>query len=162
MGILKGIRSATQANKLKRMLNWYGPYLGAGVKVEYLADDWRELRVAMPMKWFNRNAVGTHFGGSLYSMIDPHFMLMLMKILGRDYIVWDKAAHIEFIKPGTGTVRATMKVTEDMLNEIYLHTDNGAKYLPEFAVEITDESGELVAQIEKTLYIRKKPDKETR
>ncbi len=156
MGLLKGLRSATQASKLKRMLNWYGPYLGAGVKVEYLADDWRELRVAMHMKWFNRNAVGTHFGGSLYSMVDPHFMLMLMKILGRNYIVWDKAAHIEFIKPGTGTVRATMKITEEILNDIYEKTENGAKYLPEFEVDIMDETGDLVARAVKTLYVREK------
>ena len=159
MGISKGIKSATQASKLRRMLNWYGPYLGAGVKVEYLADDWRELRVAMHMKWFNRNAVGTHFGGSLYSMIDPHFMLMLMKILGRKYIVWDKAAHIEFIKPGTGTVRATMKVTEEMLNDIYHNTYSGEKYFPEFEVSINNEAGELVALAKKILYVKKKSPK---
>lgn len=141
---------------MKRILNWYGPYLGAGVKLEHIADDWREVRVAMPMRWYNRNAVGTHFGGSLYAMIDPHYMLMLMKLLGQDYIVWDKAAHIEFIKPGTGTVRATMQVTEQQLNDIYLNTHSGEKFLPEFTVEIHNEAGELVAKARKILYVRKK------
>ncbi len=156
MAILKNIMSANKPNKLLRMLNWYGPYFGAGIKVEYLADDWKELTVAMHMKWYNRNAVGTHFGGSLYAMIDPHYMLMLMKLLGQGYTVWDKAAHIDFIKPGTGTVRANMTITDAMLNEIYKHTEQGKKYLPEFKVEIIDQQGEVVARAIKTLYVRKK------
>ena len=116
--IFKAFSRAKTANKIRRLLNWYGPYLGAGVKIEYIADDWREVRVAMHMRWYNRNAVGTHFGGSLYAMIDPHYMLMLMKLLGKEYIVWDKSAQIDFIKPGTGTVRATMKLSMDDLAEI--------------------------------------------
>ncbi|WP_223787973.1 DUF4442 domain-containing protein [Marinicella meishanensis] len=156
MGILQGVGQVNQAKKLKRILNWYGPYLGAGVKLEHIADDWREVRVAMHMRWYNRNAVGTHFGGSLYAMIDPHYMLMLMKLLGREYVVWDQSATIDFIKPGTGTVRATMQVTEQQLNDIYLHTHNGDKYLPEFSVAIKNEAGEVVAKAHKTLYVRKK------
>lgn len=156
MGLLSGINNANKAKKLQRMINRYGPYIGAGIKIEYLADDWKELRVAMHMRWYNRNAVGTHFGGSLYSMIDPHYMLMLMKLLGNQYLVWDKAAQIDFIKPGTGTVRATMIVTDAMLKTIYQHTKDGSKYLPEFEVTITDESGAVVAKAMKTLYVRKK------
>ncbi|TDR23288.1 acyl-coenzyme A thioesterase PaaI-like protein [Marinicella litoralis] len=157
MGMLRKFSTSHSAQKLKRIMNWYGPYLGAGVKIEYLADDWRELRVAMSMKWYNRNAVGTHFGGSLYSMIDPHYMLMLMKILGNDYIVWDKAASINFIKPGTGTVRSTMKITDEMLVKIQQETQHGEKYLPNFEVEIFNQKNELVAQAVKTLYIKRKP-----
>ena len=77
---------------LKRLLNLYPPYLGAGVKITHISEDWRELHVGMSLRWFNRNAVNTHFGGSLYSMIDPHIMLMLMQVLGKEYLVWDKAA----------------------------------------------------------------------
>ncbi len=156
MGILKSVRKASTPKKLKRLMNWYGPYLGAGVKLDYIADDWREIKVIMNMRWFNRNAVGTHFGGSLYSMIDPHYMLMLMKLLGSDYVVWDKAASIDFIKPGTGKLAAVMKVSEQMLDDIIQATSAGKKYLPEYPVEITDESGEVVAKAVKTLYIRKK------
>ena len=155
--IFNAFAKASSATKLRRIMNWYGPYLGAGVKIEYIAEDWREVRVAMHMKWYNRNAVGTHFGGSLYAMIDPHFMLMLMKLLGKDYIVWDKSAHIDFIKPGTGTVRAVMKISSDDLTEITNMTQSGDKYLPKFKVEIIDEQGELVARAIKTLYIKKKP-----
>jgi acyl-coenzyme A thioesterase PaaI-like protein len=157
MNIVKKIGQVNQATKLKRILNWYGPYLGAGVKLEHIADDWREVSVAMHMKWYNRNAVGTHFGGSLYAMIDPHYMLMLMKLLGRDYLVWDKAAHIDFIKPGKGTVRSTMCITEEQLQDIRDQTSSGQKYLPQFIAEIYDEQGELVARSVKTLYIKRKP-----
>ncbi len=143
---------------MRRLMNWYGPYLGAGIKLEYIADDWREVRVAMRMRWYNRNAVGTHFGGSLYAMIDPHYMLMLMKLLGRDYVVSDKAASIDFIKPGTGKLTASMKITDDMLADIKSATASREKYLPEYPVEIYNEAGELVAKAVKTLYIRKKRD----
>ena len=154
--IFKAFSRAKTANKIRRLLNWYGPYLGAGVKIEYIADDWREVRVAMHMRWYNRNAVGTHFGGSLYAMIDPHYMLMLMKLLGKEYIVWDKSAQIDFIKPGTGTVRATMKLSMDDLAEIKQMTENGDKYLPKYQVDILDEQNMLVARAIKTLYIKKK------
>lgn len=157
MGIFKKFSAVNQAAKLKKLLNWYGPYLGAGIKLEYIADDWREVRVAMHMKWYNRNAVGTHFGGSLYAMIDPHYMLMLMKLLGKDYVVWDKAAHIDFIKPGTGTVRATMLITDEQLEEVIEQTSSGHKFLPRFIAEIRDETGELVAKATKTLYVRRRP-----
>ncbi|MCB1582109.1 MAG: DUF4442 domain-containing protein [Xanthomonadales bacterium] len=156
MGIKEKFNRSQSPEKLKRVMNWYGPYLGAGVKIEHIAEDWREVRVAMHMRWYNRNAVGTHFGGSLYSMIDPHYMLMLMKILGKEYIVWDKAAHIDFIKPGEGKLTATMKITDQMLNDILDNTAAGEKYLPEYPVEILNEQDELVAKALKTLYIRKK------
>jgi len=156
MSLVKGFHKATTANKLRKLLNRYGPYVGAGVKVEYIAGDWREVRVSMHMRWYNRNAVGTHFGGSLYSMIDPHYMLMLMKLLGKNYLVWDKSASIDFIKPGTGKLTATMKITDEILADIKSATANGEKYLPVYPVEITNEAGDLVAKALKTLYIRKK------
>ena len=144
---------------MKRALGLYAPYLGAGVKVRDISEDFRQVRVEMNLKWYNTNYVGTHFGGSLYSMVDPFFMLMLMKILGNDYVVWDKAAFIDFIKPGKGKVSATFIITDAMLDEVRQHTDNGDKYLPVWPVEIKNEAGELVARVDKTLYIRKKREK---
>jgi len=159
MGMLSKVGKSNTAKKMLRLMNWYGPYLGAGVKIEYIAEDWREVRVAMSMRWYNRNAVGTHFGGSLYAMIDPHYMLMLMKLLGKDYIVWDKSASIDFIKPGTGTVRSAMIITDEMLANIKQETQSGDKYLPTFKVEIFNQKNELVARASKTLYIKKKQHK---
>ena len=147
----------TSASGLRRILNVYGPYLGAGVKVRYLAKDFREAKVEMKLRWFNRNYVGTHFGGSLFSMIDPFYMLLLMISLGRDYIVWDASAEIDFIKPGRGIVSAHFLVTDAMLAEIRDKTANGEKFLPTYEVHIVDADGELVARARKTLYIRRKP-----
>lgn len=140
---------------LKRMLNIYGPYLGAGVKVEKISPDWRYVRVAMKLHWYNKNAVNTHFGGSLYSMVDPHYMLMLMKILGKEYTVWDKSAAIDFVTPGKGKVTAEFRITDEMLNDIYEKTQNGDKFLPVYQVEIKDQQQQLVCRVDKTLYIRK-------
>ncbi len=156
MGLLNNKKRPLTAARMKRLLNWFGPYLGAGVKVEYIAEDWQEVRVSMRMKWYNKNAVGTHFGGSLYAMIDPHFMLMLMQLLGKGYVVWDKSASIDFIKPGKGTLTATMTLDQQALAEIKAATATGEKYLPEYVVEIFDQQGEVVARANKTLYIRRK------
>lgn len=108
------------------------------------------------MHWYNRNYVRTHFGGSLYAMTDPFYMLMLIQILGGEYVVWDKAAQIDFVKPGKGTLTAHFELNEDQIQEILRETASGNKYLPDFVVEIKNEQHELVAKVIKTLYIRRK------
>jgi len=156
--ISKLLNWLTSANGMRRIMNIYGPYLGAGVKVRYLAKDFREAEVTMKLHWYNRNYVGTHFGGSLFSMIDPFYMLLLMNTLGRDYVVWDASASIDFLRPGRGVVKARFTLTDEMLHDIYQNTANGEKFLPTYEVNIVDEQGELVARAQKTLYIRKKPE----
>jgi len=141
----------------KRLLNFYPPYLGAGVKVTHISEDWRELHVSMPMRWYNRNAVGTHFGGNLYSMIDPHLMLLLMQLLGTEYIVWDKSASIEFIKATRKRVSSVIRVTEEELTTIRQQVAKRGKFLPSFSLEIRDTDDVLVARVNKELYVRKKP-----
>lgn len=144
------------AKGIRKIINIYGPYFGAGVKATYISKDFREARVTLPLRWYNRNYVGVHFGGSLYSMIDPFYMLLLMNTLGKEYIVWDQSAEIQFVKPGTGTVSAQFIVTDDMLAEIKQKTAKGDKFLPTYPVTIVDEDGEVVATANKTLYIRRK------
>ena len=144
---------------LKRVLNLYPPYLGAGVKITYISEDWRELQVSMSLRWYNRNVVGTHFGGSLYSMVDPHLMLLLMQLLGEEYLVWDKAASIDFVRPSKRKVTSVIKILDKDLELIKSNTSNGEKYLPKFTVEIRDENDGLVARVKKTLYIRMKKGK---
>ncbi|MDH5630669.1 MAG: DUF4442 domain-containing protein [Gammaproteobacteria bacterium] len=143
---------------LKLLLNLYPPYIGAGIKVEYIAENWQETRVSLKKRWYNKNAVGTHFGGNLYSMTDPHLMLMLMQILGKQYYVWDKTASIEFIKASRKKVTATFQITDDQLEEIKAKTAKGEKYLPEFEIDLIDEEQNLIARVHKTIYIKKKPD----
>jgi acyl-coenzyme A thioesterase PaaI-like protein len=122
-----------------------------------VSADYKEIIVYMKMRWYNRNYVNTHFGGSLYAMTDPFFMVMLIQVLGKQYIVWDKAVHIDFIKPGQGKVTARFIIKEEQIDNILEKTADGQKYLPEFSVYIKDEAGDTVARVTKTLYIRKKP-----
>nr|WP_278252128.1 DUF4442 domain-containing protein [Deferrivibrio essentukiensis] len=141
---------------MKFLLNIYPPYVGAGVKIEYIREDWKELKVSMVLRWYNRNAVGTHFGGSLYSMTDPHIMLLLMNSLGRDYIVWDKSAEIDFVKATKKKVYCTVAITDEIINEIKDKTANGDKYYPEFTLKIIDGEENLIARVKKVLYVKKK------
>jgi acyl-coenzyme A thioesterase PaaI-like protein len=138
-----------------RLLSLYPPYLGAGVRVRAAAD-LRTFEVRMKLRWWNRNYVGTQFGGSLYSMCDPFFMLILFAALGRDYVVWDKAATIRFRRPGRGTVEATFHIPQERIDEIRAAADAERKVEPVFTVEIVDEQGEVVAEVEKLLYVRRK------
>ena len=140
----------------KLLINLYPPYWGTGITIRSVSADYREICMQMKMRWYNRNAVKTHFGGSLYGMTDPFFMLMLIHILGKEYVVWDKAAHIDFIKPSQGTVTARFLITEEEIEDIIKNTSGGQKYFPEFSVDIENEAGEKVARVVKTLYIRKK------
>jgi acyl-coenzyme A thioesterase PaaI-like protein len=144
-------------------MNFWPPFLAAGIRVVRISDDWREVEVELRQGRFNMNYVGTHFGGSLFSMTDPFFMAMLSNILGRDYVVWDKASSIDFIRPGKGTVRAVMNITDTMLEAIRDNTPNeGDKYLPVWPVEIRDSGGDIVARIDKTIYIRRRKDERKR
>jgi acyl-coenzyme A thioesterase PaaI-like protein len=140
---------------MMRLLSLYPPYLGAGVRVRAAAD-LRTFEVRMKLSRFNRNYVGTQFGGSLYSMCDPFFMLILAEALGRGYIVWDKAATIRFRRPGRGTVRATFHIPPERIAEIRAAADAQGKIEPTFEVAVLDDAGEVVAEVEKLLYVRKK------
>ena len=137
-------------------MNIWPPFLGAGIRVKHIASDYREIIVSMKLRWYNRNYVGTHFGGSLAAMTDPFYMLMLIHILGNNYTVWDKTSTIDYLAPGRGTVTACFTLQDDEIAEIKNKTANGNPYFPEFSVDIVNESGEVIARVDKTLYIRKK------
>lgn len=140
----------------KTLMSLYPPYLGAGIRVEEASADLRRVVVSMPLRFYNRNFVGTHFGGSLFAMTDPFYMLMLIQNLGDDYIVWDKATTIRFRRPGRTKVRAEFLLTQDKLNELRHLADTQPTVEPTFTINILDETDQIVAQVEKLLYIRKK------
>ena len=142
-------------NLMLRLVNIWPPIAGAGIRVHWGAD-MKSADVEMKLRLWNRNFVGTHYGGSLYSMTDPYYMLMLIKNLGPDYVVWDKAASIRFRKPGKGKVRAEFRLTDAQLDDIREKLNTLPKYEPTFKVEVKDEAGEVVAEVEKLLHIRKK------
>lgn len=150
---------AARSRKLRRFIRLYPPYLGAGVRVTHIAADFRRVEVEMPLRFYDRNYVGTHFGGSLYSMVDPFYMLMLINILGPDYIVWDKAANIRFKRPGKGVMKAVFELTEEKIAEIRAAADTQPKVEPLFQVLIKDEEGKVVAEVDKLLYVKKKEKK---
>lgn len=141
---------------LEKAISYYGPFLGAGVKLNEMSKDYRFARVSMPLTFYNKNYMGTQFGGSLYSMVDPWYMLMLIKNLGKDYIVWDKGATIRFKKPGKGKVTAEFVLTPEVLEEIKAYVEVHTKMDYIFKVEVKDDNGVLICEVDKVVYIRKK------
>lgn len=152
-----------KANTIKRGLNFWPPLLFAGIKVTHIPDDFRAVTVELRQRWYNKNVVGVHFGGSIFAMTDPFFMFMIMNNLSKEYTVWDKAGSIDFIKPGTGTLKAEFALTQDMLDDIKSNTiEQDSKYTPTYGVDVMNEAGNIVAHVKKTMHIRKRKDNRKR
>jgi len=154
--LLKFLGGTKSPAHLRRWINLWPPFLGMGIRIVRIAPDMKAVDVEMKLGFWNANYVGTHFGGSLYAMTDPFYMLMLMANLGRDYIVWDKAASIRYRKPGKGTVRAEFRLSDAQLDDIRDKLKTLPKYEPTFTVEVKDQQGEVVAAVEKLIHVRKK------
>ena len=144
------------ARTLRHALNWYPPLRFACIRVLEIAQDWRHARVVLRRRWYNRNYVGTHFGGSLFAMTDPFWMLLTLRCLGEEYIVWDKAAEIEFVAPGRTDVYAEFRIDDAMLEAIRDATAGGEKHLCWRETEVRAPSGEIVARVRKQLHVRRK------
>lgn len=145
------------ATTLVRLLRWWPPFLFAGIRPMRIAPDFRQAEVVLHQRWYNLTNLGVHFGGSLFAMADPFYVIMLTNILGSAYYVWDRSATIEFLKPGRGSVSARFEVDEDTLAVIRANTAAGDKFFPRFTVDIVDSQGDIAAKVIKTLYVRKKP-----
>jgi Domain of unknown function (DUF4442) len=141
---------------IRSLINFWPPFLGAGIRVTRWDPDWRAVDVSLPMRRWNANFVGTHYGGSLYSMVDPFYMLMLIENLGPEYVVWDKAAQIRFRRPGKGRVTANFRLSQAQIDDIRAALQTADKLEPSFPVEIRSDSGELVAEVQKLLHIKKR------
>lgn len=145
------------ARKLRWKINLWPPYLVAGVRLLELAEDFSHARVRLRCSWYNRNYVGTHFGGSLFAMADPFLMLMAIQRLGRDYLVWDRAAEIRFDKAVSEDVFAEFHLPDQVIDELRAETADGDKHLRWFDVDVATASGEVIARVRKQLYVRRKP-----
>jgi hypothetical protein len=154
--LLQLLGGTKKSHALRRWINLWPPFLGAGIRIVRIAPDMKAVDVEMKLRWWNANYVGTHFGGSLFAMTDAFYMLMLMANLGRDYIVWDKGASIRFRKPGNGTVRAEFRLTDAQIDEIREKLKTLPKYEPTFWVEVKDKAGVVIAEGEKLLYVRRR------
>src|SRR5262245_46266463 len=108
-----------QTFAFRQMLNLWPCYRGTGGRVTFISSDWQQVNVRLKLGLRTRNYVGTIFGGSLYGAIDPIYMLMLIKILGPAYVVWDKAATIRFKKPGRSALEAQFLITEEEIATIH-------------------------------------------
>jgi acyl-coenzyme A thioesterase PaaI-like protein len=139
-----------------RTMGLYPPFLGAGIRVARISEDLLTFEVRASLHFWNRNYVGTQFGGTLYAMCDPFFMLILIEALGPGYLVWDKAASIRFRRPGRGPVRAVFHVPVERVEEIRREADAAPRVEPVFRVNVVDEGGEVVAEVEKTLHVRRR------
>ena len=137
------------------------PFFGAGIRVDRIQPDWQRITVSMPLRWYNKNYFGTHYGGSLFSMTDPFYALMIVKNLGRGYYVWDRSSRIDFLKPGRGRVRAEFEINAAIIELILAQTAKGNKYHITLPVDIRDTDDDVVARVYKTLYIRPKKARES-
>jgi len=142
--------------KYKRLLNFYPPFLGAGIRIKSYSKEGNSYLVEMKLRWYNRNVAGTHFGGSLYSMCDPFFVFAAYSYFGDDYIIWDKSASIEYVRPGVGTVQGLFEISESKLLEMKELVDQEGRKTFHFDANITDAKDRVVASVSKEIYIRKK------
>ncbi|MEZ8824899.1 DUF4442 domain-containing protein [Vibrio amylolyticus] len=142
---------------VKFALNIWPPFWGSGIKIVSISEDFREVSMKLKLRWWNKNANRTQYGGSIFSLTDPVYSLMLMGILGERYYVWDKEASINFIKPGTSDLYADFVVSQAQLDSILAATQNGDKCFPEFVIHVKDKKGEVVSEVQRTLYVRRKP-----
>lgn len=142
-----------------RLINYWPPYLGSGIRVTRLALPEGIVEVELKFRWWNRNYVGTQYGGSLYSMCDPFYMLILMENLGSRFIVWDKAATIRFRSPGRGAVRARFEITPEEIEQIRQSALRDGKVEPRFVTQVVDEAGQVIAEVEKLVHVKKEKKK---
>lgn len=140
--------------------NLFPAYRGTGGRVTHIADDWHTVRIKLPLNWRTRNYVGTVFGGSIYGAVDPFYMVMLINILGRDYIVWDKAATVRFKRPGKETLYAEFVLTPEEIAAIKTEANTRKSFDRIYTVELKNAAGKVHALVEKTLYIAHKESKE--
>ena len=138
------------------LFNFWPPMLGAGIRVKRVSADLKQLEVGLRLRFYNKSGVGTHYGGSLYSMTDPFYMIMLIYNIGKDHTVWDKAATIRFIKPGRGEVTAKFELTNERIADIIERAQSGDPIVENFHVNVLDSSGDTVASVEKIVHIKKK------
>jgi hypothetical protein len=143
------------SRRLRWGFNFIPAYRGTGARVTYISDDYREVRVELPLSWRTRNYVGTIFGGSLYGAVDPVYMIMLIRILGREYTVWDKAAAIRFRRPGRSTLTARFRIDEEEIRTIRELAARSPSIDRVYLVDLVDAAGVVHASVEKTVYIRK-------
>ena len=150
------VRKLMMSWYLKHWLNRWSPFQGSGIRVRRISPDCREVDIEMVHYRWNTNRNTTHFGGSLFAMTDGMYTMILMENLGPDYIVWDKSALIPFRRPAKSTVRAEFRLSEEQIEEVRRAADTQPKVEPTWKIEVKDRSGEVVAVVERTMYVKRR------
>lgn len=151
------MRESWSTRRFRWLMNLWPCYRGSGGRVAFIASDWRTVRVRLSLSWRTTNYVGSIFGGSIYGSIDPFYMLMLMKTLGPGYVVWDKSAAIRFRKPGRSRLTAEFNLTEEEIAEVQAALEETPKVDRTYTVRLVDSQGEVHAEIEKVVQVRRRP-----
>lgn len=147
------------SNYWKRWLfNFFPAFRSTGGWITYLSEDLREVHVRLKLYWRTRNYVGTMYGGTLYSAVDGIPMVILINLLGKDYIVWDKSAEIRFVKPGRETLTAVIRIPEEETREIERIVSEKGKVERIHTIEWKDPQGDVVAIVDQVIHIRAKHD----
>ncbi|PWK89022.1 acyl-coenzyme A thioesterase PaaI-like protein [Lentzea atacamensis] len=149
-----------KASRLRLGMNLWPPFLFAGIRVVEISPDYRYARVKMRLRPWNRNFFGTHFGGSLFAMTDPFWVLLLFNQLGGEHVVWDQAGEIEFVAPGRGTVYAEFRLTDEHVERVLDQTASGEKALIWFETDVVGQDGTVIAKVKKQVYARRKRGKQ--
>lgn len=139
-----------------RLIGFWPPFAGAGIRVRQIGSDPLAFESRLLLRFWNRNYVGTAFGGSLYAMADPFYMLILIRELGAGHTVWDKSATIRFRRPGRGTVSARFEIPRARIEAIRAEVAATGRSEPAFTAEIRDGAGELVAEVDKVISVRRR------
>lgn len=145
-----------QSRRARWHFNFFPAFRGTGARVTYIAADWHEVRIELPLSWRTRNYVGTIFGGSIYGAVDPFYMIMLIRLLGPEYTVWDKAAAIRFRRPGRSTLTAQFLIAPDLVHSIRHELQHVPKVDKHFTVELRSQDGTVHAVIDKTVHISRR------
>jgi acyl-coenzyme A thioesterase PaaI-like protein len=144
-------------SRLRRWgFNFFPVYRRTGARITYISGDWCEVHIKLPLNWKTRNYVGTIFGGSMYAAVDPLYMVMFIKLLGPEYIVWDKAASIKFKQPGRSTLHAKFKIEKAELNYIRKTLKVQSNLDRTYQIELIDKDGAICAMVEKIIHFKKK------
>jgi acyl-coenzyme A thioesterase PaaI-like protein len=140
---------------IRRLINLWPPFLFSGIRIASIADDWKRLDAELHLRWWNRNMLGTMFGGSLFAMMDPFYPLLLQHHLGREYVIWTKSAVVEFLSPGRSVARAAFQINQELVEEIRAATEAGGKSEPQFTAIVADPEGKVIARANLTFHIRR-------
>ena len=141
---------------MRRLINCWPPFFLTGIRITRLDQDFCYCKIELKSRPWTKNINRTQYGGSMFSMTDPIYPLMLMGVLGNQYYVWDRQAEINFLQPGKGKLTAEFYLTEDRLQQIIQATAEGDKYFPQFRIDVKDQEGSIVCEVLRTVYVRKK------